>query len=177
MATDPEVERLIAQFRHQQQRPARYQRRMAGLLAGRTRVTMPISRSEEESHDDEDPQDRRHQNAPATEDGRLQPGAPRSCERDLSGKFIGEVERGEKSISLDSLTRISEALKVPLHDLARIDQTLPDHANQVQLERLTAIARQHPKKLAKLVAVVRESRRLMTRLSEPEPERLEGLGK
>ena len=41
---------------------------------------------------------------------------------DLSGKFIGEVERGEKSISLDSLTRISEALKVPLHDLARIDR-------------------------------------------------------
>jgi len=75
---------------------------------------------------------------------------------DLSGKFIGEVERGEKSISLDSLTRISEALKVPLHDLARIDQSLPDHANQVQLEQLTAIARQHPKKLAKLVAVVRE---------------------
>jgi len=32
-------------------------------------------------------------------------------QRDLSGKFIGEVERGEKSISLDSLTRISEALE------------------------------------------------------------------
>ena len=75
---------------------------------------------------------------------------------DLSGKFIGEVERGEKSISLDSLTRISDALKVPLHDLARIDQGLPDHANQIQLEQLTALARQHPKKLAKLVAVVRE---------------------
>jgi transcriptional regulator with XRE-family HTH domain len=57
---------------------------------------------------------------------------------DLSGKFIGEVERGEKSISLDSLTRISEALKVPLHDLARIDQSLPGHSNQVQLEQLTA---------------------------------------
>jgi transcriptional regulator with XRE-family HTH domain len=77
---------------------------------------------------------------------------------DLSGKFIGEVERGEKSISisLDSLTRISDALKVPLHDLARIDQRLPDHANQIQLEQLTALARRHPKKLAKLVAVVRE---------------------
>jgi hypothetical protein len=47
-------------------RQAEYQRRMSSLLAGRTRVTMPISCSEEESHDDdEDPQDRRHQNAPA----------------------------------------------------------------------------------------------------------------
>jgi hypothetical protein len=45
---------------------------------------------------------------------------------------------------------------LPLHDLARIDQRLPDHANQVQLEQLTALARRHPKKLAKLVAVVRE---------------------
>ena len=32
----------------------------------------------------------------------------------LSGKFIGEVERGEKSISIDSLYRVSVALKVPL---------------------------------------------------------------
>ena len=32
----------------------------------------------------------------------------------LSGKFIGEVERGEKSISIDSLYRISVALEVPL---------------------------------------------------------------
>ncbi len=35
----------------------------------------------------------------------------------LSGKFIGEVERGEKSISLDSLYRVAVALKVPLRDL------------------------------------------------------------
>jgi transcriptional regulator with XRE-family HTH domain len=75
---------------------------------------------------------------------------------DLSGKFIGEMERGEKSISLDSLTRISEALKVPLHDLARIDESLPNHADQIRLEQLTALARRHPKKLAKLVAVARE---------------------
>ena len=32
----------------------------------------------------------------------------------LSGKFIGEVERGEKSISIDSLYRVSVALRVPL---------------------------------------------------------------
>jgi transcriptional regulator with XRE-family HTH domain len=31
----------------------------------------------------------------------------------LSGKFIGEVERGEKSISIDSLDRVAVALRVP----------------------------------------------------------------
>ena len=38
----------------------------------------------------------------------------------LSGKFIGEVERGEKSISLDSLYPVAVALKVPLRDLADV---------------------------------------------------------
>ena len=32
----------------------------------------------------------------------------------LSGKFIGEVERGEKSISIDSLYKVSVALQLPL---------------------------------------------------------------
>ena len=35
----------------------------------------------------------------------------------LSGKFIGEVERGEKSISVDSLYGVSRALKVSLQTL------------------------------------------------------------
>ncbi|PYN38223.1 MAG: hypothetical protein DME01_01520 [Candidatus Rokuibacteriota bacterium] len=38
----------------------------------------------------------------------------------LSGKFIGEVERGEKSISIDSLYRVSVALEVPLRDLTDV---------------------------------------------------------
>jgi transcriptional regulator with XRE-family HTH domain len=36
----------------------------------------------------------------------------------LSGKFIGEVERGEKSISIDSLYRVSVALEIPLRELS-----------------------------------------------------------
>jgi transcriptional regulator with XRE-family HTH domain len=32
----------------------------------------------------------------------------------LSGKFVGEVERGEKSISLDTLWRVARALGLPL---------------------------------------------------------------
>jgi len=39
----------------------------------------------------------------------------------LSGKFIGEVERGEKSITIDSLYLLSRALGTPLGDLASMD--------------------------------------------------------
>lgn len=42
----------------------------------------------------------------------------------LSGKFIGEVERGEKSISVDSLYRVSVALEVPLKDLIELPTRL-----------------------------------------------------
>jgi transcriptional regulator with XRE-family HTH domain len=33
---------------------------------------------------------------------------------DLSSKFLGEVERGEKSISLDNLAHLARALHIPL---------------------------------------------------------------
>jgi transcriptional regulator with XRE-family HTH domain len=35
----------------------------------------------------------------------------------LSGKFVGEVERGEKSVSIDSLFHLSTALQVSLREL------------------------------------------------------------
>ena len=37
----------------------------------------------------------------------------------LSYKYLGEVERGYVNVSLDSLMRITKALKVKLHDLTR----------------------------------------------------------
>jgi transcriptional regulator with XRE-family HTH domain len=37
----------------------------------------------------------------------------------LSGKFLGEVERGEKSISLDSLAHLARALRLPLVELVK----------------------------------------------------------
>src|SRR2546429_5945728 len=43
----------------------------------------------------------------------------------LSGKFIREVERGEKSISLDSLYHVSTALQVPLRDLTDVRDNPP----------------------------------------------------
>ncbi len=38
---------------------------------------------------------------------------------DLNPKYIGEVERMEKTISVDALTRIATALKVHVRDLVR----------------------------------------------------------
>src|SRR5947208_15317112 len=43
----------------------------------------------------------------------------------LSGKFIGEVERGEKSISIDSLYRVSVALEIPLRELTDVRADKP----------------------------------------------------
>jgi len=41
----------------------------------------------------------------------------------LSGKFIGEIERGEKSISVDSLYRVAVALAVPLSLLTTVGRS------------------------------------------------------
>jgi transcriptional regulator with XRE-family HTH domain len=44
----------------------------------------------------------------------------------LSGKFIGEVERGQKSISVNSLYAIALALRIPLPSL--VDVRVGDNA-------------------------------------------------
>ena len=44
----------------------------------------------------------------------------------LSGKFIGEVERGEKSISIDSLYHVSVALEIPLRELTDVRIRAPE---------------------------------------------------
>jgi transcriptional regulator with XRE-family HTH domain len=36
---------------------------------------------------------------------------------DLHPVYIGDIERGEENVSLDSLVRIAKALKMPLRDL------------------------------------------------------------
>jgi transcriptional regulator with XRE-family HTH domain len=57
----------------------------------------------------------------------------------LSGKFIGEVERGEKSISIDSLYHVSVALDVPLHDLTDMEPARRKQGSSPDLERLRAL--------------------------------------
>lgn len=38
---------------------------------------------------------------------------------DLNPKYIGEVERSEKTISVDALSRVAKALKIRVRDLVR----------------------------------------------------------
>ena len=56
----------------------------------------------------------------------------------LSGKFIGEVERGEKSISIDSLYRVSVALRVPLSLMANVG-TSRANVPSADAERILAL--------------------------------------
>src|SRR5262249_30015392 len=43
----------------------------------------------------------------------------------LSGKFVGEIERGVGNPSLDVLVRVTGALDVELHELFRFEETSP----------------------------------------------------
>lgn len=68
----------------------------------------------------------------------------------LSGKFIGEVERGEKSISIDSILKVARALDIPLRSL--LDgigkRTTPD------LEQILALLANKPEAAVKRAAAM-----------------------
>jgi XRE family transcriptional regulator, regulator of sulfur utilization len=72
----------------------------------------------------------------------------------LSGKFIGEVERGEKSISLDSLYRVAVALEIPLRDLTDVRER---HAPCEEAEKIFALVsgRRRGEDLRKVYEVLR----------------------
>ena len=57
----------------------------------------------------------------------------------LSGKFIGEVERGEKSISIDSLYRVSVALEIPLRELTDVRADKPSAVPSEEAEKIFAL--------------------------------------
>jgi transcriptional regulator with XRE-family HTH domain len=57
----------------------------------------------------------------------------------LSGKFIGEVERGQKSISIDSLYAVAVALRTPLPSLVDVRVGEPAAAPSEDLERIYAL--------------------------------------
>jgi transcriptional regulator with XRE-family HTH domain len=59
----------------------------------------------------------------------------------LSGKFIGEVERGDKSISIDSLYKVAVALEVPL-----------THLTDIQPGRRAAVPSEEAQKIFGLVS-------------------------
>ena len=57
----------------------------------------------------------------------------------LSGKFIGEVERGEKSISIDSLYHVSVALDIPLRELTDVRAEKPAAVPSEEAEKIFAL--------------------------------------
>jgi transcriptional regulator with XRE-family HTH domain len=75
----------------------------------------------------------------------------------LSGKFIGEVERGEKSISIDSLYRVSVALEVPMRDLTDVRENKPTAVPSEDAERVFALvsARRRPEDVRRAYQVLR----------------------
>jgi len=76
---------------------------------------------------------------------------------DLSGKFIGEVERGEKSISIDSLYRVAVALDVPLATLTDVRLDGGRSVNDREAEKIFALvtARRRPEEIRKAYDVLR----------------------
>jgi transcriptional regulator with XRE-family HTH domain len=74
----------------------------------------------------------------------------------LSGKFIGEVERGEKSISMDSLYRVSVALEVPMRDLTDVgDKHTPIPTEDAEKIFALVSGRRRPEDIRKAYNVLR----------------------
>jgi transcriptional regulator with XRE-family HTH domain len=74
----------------------------------------------------------------------------------LSGKFIGEVERGEKSISIDSLYHVAVALGVPLSELTNVRHSTAAGTSE-EIEKIFALvtARRNAKEVRKAYDVLR----------------------
>ncbi len=75
---------------------------------------------------------------------------------ELTGKFIGEVERGEKGITLDSLYSISNALGVPLREIVDIVPGKEQHSLP-EVDEVLALLRQEarPREIRRVVKVIR----------------------
>jgi XRE family transcriptional regulator, regulator of sulfur utilization len=73
----------------------------------------------------------------------------------LSGKFIGEVERGEKSISIDSLYHVAVALEIPLRELTDVRDRHVAQSDEAQKIFALVSARRRAEDLRKAYDVLR----------------------
>ena len=75
---------------------------------------------------------------------------------DLSGKFVGEVERGEKSISIDSLYHVAVALDIPLRELTDVRADKPAGVPSEDAERIFALVsnRRRPEEIRRAYKVL-----------------------
>jgi XRE family transcriptional regulator, regulator of sulfur utilization len=76
----------------------------------------------------------------------------------LSGKFVGEVERGEKSISIDSLYKVSVALAVPLGHLTNVERSRRATPPSEDAQKIFALVsdRHSPVKLRRAYGMLRK---------------------
>ena len=75
----------------------------------------------------------------------------------LSGKFIGELERGKKSISIDSLYHVSVALDVPLHNLTDLGPPPGTRGSNLHMKAFHRLLSQprRPEQIRRAYAVLR----------------------
>jgi transcriptional regulator with XRE-family HTH domain len=73
----------------------------------------------------------------------------------LSGKFIGEVERGDKSISLDSLYRVAAVLRMPLWLLTDVGGARRSVASPEAEEIFALVATRPRAQVKRAYAVIR----------------------
>jgi transcriptional regulator with XRE-family HTH domain len=75
----------------------------------------------------------------------------------LSGKFIGEVERGQKSISVDSLYHVATALQVRLSELTDVRHDRHQGAPSEEAQQIFAMlaGRRRPRDLRRAYEVLR----------------------
>ena len=75
----------------------------------------------------------------------------------LSGKFIGEVERGEKSISVDSLYHVSVALDIPLRELTDVHSERQKAVPSLDAQKIFALiaGRRRPADIRRAYSVLR----------------------
>ena len=75
----------------------------------------------------------------------------------LSGKFIGEVERGEKSISIDSLYHVAVALDIPLRELTDVHGARQKQVPSAEAQKVFALiaGRRRPSDIRRAYGVLR----------------------
>ena len=67
----------------------------------------------------------------------------------MSGKFWGEVERGERSPTLDKVFGMAKALNIPIHVLVHIERE-DDDEKTLRKKIEGALAKSNPKQLKRL---------------------------
>ena len=70
--------------------------------------------------------------------------------------YIGQLERGEKNATLESIERITSALKISLSDLFEKIDEQPDNARNIPLECYEFVASKNKKEQEQIIKILLE---------------------